>query len=112
MASLLKKVEMILRSELKDFESHLSRVPHSDHVMGSVVSSSFRRMDHEKRQALLWDQILAQRLTGVELARLGPIVTMTPESAEVHFNGAGRVRQKRSPGRRVTVEASAQGPHR
>lgn len=79
MAALQRKVEQALARELRAFPSGLGE--NMRHVSGYVISTSFARMSHERRQQML-DRILHKALTPAQRARVGPIVAMTPREAE------------------------------
>jgi len=83
MKPLISKLDRILGSELRDYQSGLLKAELADLVLGYIVSSSFERIaGHRKRQAKL-QKILEAALTSEELAHLGPIVTMTPAEASI-----------------------------
>lgn len=80
--SLQDKIEGILKAKLENYSSGLETTPGTKRIMGFIVSSSFRS-DHHARQKKL-GKILDENLEKHELDRVGPIVTMTPEEAEIH----------------------------
>jgi hypothetical protein len=57
-------------------------VQETGRVLGAVIASGFRGLDHEERQRQLWNQLEAA-LTVDELRMVGPVVTLTPAEATV-----------------------------
>jgi hypothetical protein len=81
MASLVKHIESILQTEFADFVSGLQTTS-TKRVIGFVVSSCFSGKTQEQRQAHL-KAVLEDNLEPKQLARIGPIVTMSPAEAVV-----------------------------
>jgi hypothetical protein len=79
--ALHEKIVELLSEKLANFEDALEKLP-GGRVSGIVVSSSFRSMDHQKRQDKLW-RILEKGLTADELAKVGAIALLTPAEAKV-----------------------------
>lgn len=80
--SLKTKVEKVLASALKGFQSGILLSDSKERVLGYVVSSEFSGQDHAKRQARL-NNVLEKALDADELLRLGPIATLSPEEAAI-----------------------------
>ncbi|MCK4343347.1 MAG: hypothetical protein KAY37_16655 [Phycisphaerae bacterium] len=80
MVKLLKKVENVLNAKLSEFRNGLEEET-SGRILGFIVSSAFTGRTHEERQARL-AKILKKELNSADLAKIGPIVTMTPEEAD------------------------------
>lgn len=81
MAKLHKKIIDVLRPHLNDLYDALDDLP-GGRVSGIVVSSSFKSMDHQARQARL-NEILKSQLTADELSAVGAIAALTPAEASV-----------------------------
>lgn len=82
MRPLIAKVEKVLRTSFASFRSGLEPAERADRVLGFIVSTDFVGLDHGKRQAHL-KRVLEQGLSQDELARIGPIITMTPAEADI-----------------------------
>ena len=82
MAGLVTKLNRVLKANLDHYQSGLDHIEHSDRVTGFIVSSEFRTLDHRARQKLL-ATILKRELNDAERTRIGPIVTMTPDEADI-----------------------------
>jgi hypothetical protein len=82
MSALVRKVNTVLESRLKDYRSDLRRGIANGRVLGYIVSSNFDGLEHSERQKIL-DDILQAELTPKEYEEVGPIVTMTPAEASL-----------------------------
>lgn len=78
-AKIIKALRNDLDAELVD---GLDTVRETHRVMGFVASKRFKNLDHAARQKLLWKII--NKLDPAPKNNIGPIVTMTPEEAELH----------------------------
>lgn len=81
-STFLRKVNSFLSERLPDFHSGLTHGSTNDRITGYVVSSAFAGCEHGERQKKLRAAMEAE-LTAEELARIGPIVTMTPAEADI-----------------------------
>lgn len=77
---LRKKVIDLLRKEFRDLTDGLETT-HMGRVTGAVVSPDFARMDDKTRQDRL-KQALAN-LPPEDQLKIGPIVALTPEEANI-----------------------------
>ena len=82
MGKLHKKVARIITKHFGDFTDALDEVDDDGYLTGVIVSQSFNRLTHKKRQDLLW-KVLEEELTPAEEKRVGPIATLTPAEANV-----------------------------
>ncbi len=83
MAALLNQVTKVLADRFADFDHHLQKVRETGRITGFIISTSFRGKDDNKRQDMLWNELRA-KLPSEDLLRIGAIVAMTPEEAEIH----------------------------
>lgn len=81
-SALVKKLNAVLGAELREFRSGLETGPANSRAFGFVVSADFSGLDHGRRQRRL-RAILDRSLTESELARVGPIATLTPAEADI-----------------------------
>lgn len=82
MEGLHERVIDVLRQRYPDIQDGLEVVEETGRVLGSIVSSSFRGLDHEERQRLVWNHLDVE-LNSDELRLVGPIVTLTPAEARI-----------------------------
>ena len=82
MGKLHQKVIRVLRQHLGDVTDALDEVEETGQLTGVVISKAFKKLDHKKRQNLLW-QALGEGLTLPEQSHVGPIATLTPAEANV-----------------------------
>ena len=61
---------------------HSKGVEGTGRVLGSVITSAFRGLDHDARQQRVW-KYLEDALTPEEMQHVGPIVTLTPAEANI-----------------------------
>ena len=81
MAKLHKKIIGLLQPQLRDFQDALDDLP-GGRVAGVVISSSFKSLDHQKRQEKLMS-ILESGLTAAEFSAVGAIAALTPAEVDV-----------------------------
>lgn len=85
--SLIEKIEQALDAELAEFRSGLEPAERSDRVLGFIVSADFENSEHADRQNRL-KSILSNLLDAEEILLVGPIVTMTPDEANIGDSAA------------------------
>lgn len=84
---LIAKIDQHLAESLRGYRSGLEASYGNHRVLGFIVSESFNRIDHDKRQEKL-RRLLRSFLTEDELDVVGPIVTMNPREADVRGDAA------------------------
>ena len=71
-------LEQALRKKLRNAEIDIEKVGRTNRYRFLIVSDRFRRMDHPRRQNLVWD-VADKLLAPAELLRVSMIVTMAPD---------------------------------
>ena len=71
-------LEQALKSKLRNAEIDIEKVGRTNRYRFLIISDRFRRMDHPKRQNLVWD-VVEKVLAPSELLRVSMIITMAPD---------------------------------
>lgn len=82
MGKLHQKVMRILTGNFGDVTDALDEVAETGRITGVIISKSFNKLTHKRRQDLLW-KALEGGLTSAEQSHVGPIATLTPAEANL-----------------------------
>ena len=82
MGKLHKKVIRVLMRHFGEVTDALDEVDDTGWLTGVIISKAFNKLDHKKRQELLW-HALEHGLTSAEQSHVGAIATLTPAEANL-----------------------------
>ncbi len=82
MGKLHKKVIRVLTQQFGEVTDALEEVDDTGWLTGVIISKAFNKLDHKKRQDLLW-HALESSLTSAEQSNVGAIATLTPAEADL-----------------------------
>ena len=78
------KLVVFLEAQFDEVQCDLECLP-AGRVTGSLVWGGFSKYDHAERQHVLWEKLRMEFSNREDLAKIGAILTLTPEEYEVEL---------------------------